>query len=191
MTETLPDITIALAQAGEPEGRGRFLSIVYGELLRIARNELGRHRRGVTLDTRALVNEAYLKLFNNAPLDYENRAHFYSAAARAMRQVVIDYARARLTERRGGRFEKISLDALETKPIEVEVQAEQLLAIDEALQKLAELDERLVKIVELRFFAGLGVPEIAGILGVSEPTIKRDTRAAKAFMHQQLMLGSP
>jgi RNA polymerase sigma factor (TIGR02999 family) len=186
MNDQEAPITVALAHAGEPAGRERFLGLVYNELLRIARSELGRHRRGNTLDTRALVSEAYLKLFNNSHLDYENRAHFYAAAARAMRQVVIDYARARLAERRGGNREKVSLDALDNVPLQIDVQAEQLLAMDEALGKLAELDERLVKVVELRFFAGLGVPEIAQLLGVSEPTIKRDTRAAKAFMHQHL-----
>lgn len=187
MTENETPITVALGQADDPLGRERFLGLVYNELLRIARSELGRHRRGNTLDTRALVSEAYLKLFNNAPLAYENRGHFYAAAARAMRQVVIDYARARLAERRGGGREKVSLDALEGIPLQIDVQAEQLLAMDEALSKLATLDERLVKVVELRFFAGLGVPEIAELLGVSEPTVKRDTRAAKAFMHQHLM----
>ena len=190
MDDQGPAITVALAEAGNPAGRDRFMALVYGELLRIARSELGRHRRGNTLDTGALVSEAYLKLFNTSQPSYENRAHFYAAAARAMRQVVIDYARARLAERRGGNREKVSLDALENTPLQIDAQAEQLLAMDEALGKLAGLDERLVKIVELRFFAGLSVPDIAELLGVSEPTIKRDTRAAKAFMHHHLM-GDP
>jgi RNA polymerase sigma factor (TIGR02999 family) len=186
MNETSPAITRALADVDQEGGRQRFLELVYNELLRIARAELNRHRRGHTLDTRSLVNEAYLKLFNSGNLGFENRGHFYAAAARAMRQVVIDYARARLAERRGGGCERISLDALEGMPLPVDAQAEQLLAIDRALEKLASLDERLVKIVELRFFAGLGVTEIADLLGVSEPTVKRDTRAAKAFMHREL-----
>lgn len=187
MSDTNPAITRALADATDRDGQERFLSLVHGELMRIARAELNRHRRGHTLDTRALVNEAYLKLFNHATLDFENRGHFYAAAARAMRQVVIDYARARLAERRGGGAEHVSLDALEAQPLPIDAQAEQLLAIDKALEKLAQLDERLVKVVELRFFAGLGITEIAELLGVSEPTVKRDTRAAKAFMHQALM----
>lgn len=187
MRDSIPNVTLALAKVNQDGGRQRFLEMVYGELLRIARAELNRHRRGHTLDTRSLVNEAYLKLFNNTDLDFENRAHFYASAAKAMRQVVIDYARARLAERRGGGSERISLDALETHLLPIDAQAEQLLSIDKALEKLAALDERLVKIVELRFFAGLGVSEIATLLGVSEPTIKRDTRAAKAFMHQELL----
>ncbi len=186
MDETAHAITRALADASDRAGQERFLALVHDELIRIARAELQRHRRGNTLNTRALVNEAYLKLFNHQTLDFENRAHFYASAARAMRQVVIDYARARLAERRGGQAEHVSLDALEGQAIPIDAQAEQLLAIDRALEKLSHLDQRLVKIVELRFFAGLGVPEIATLLGVSEPTIKRDTRAAKAFMHQEL-----
>lgn len=191
MEDQEPAITIALSEAGNPAGRERFMGLVYNELLRIARNELARHRRGNTLDTRGLVSEAYLKLFNNTSIDYENRAHFYAAAARAMRQVVIDYARARLAERRGGDREKVSLDVLEHSPLQIDAQAEQLVAMDEALSKLADLDERLVKVVELRFFAGLSVQDIAELLGISEPTVKRDTRAARAFMQRCLLPDQP
>ena len=187
MSDVPSSITQALADVNNADGRDRFLPLVYDELIRIARAELNRHRRGQTLDTRALVNEAYLKLFNHEKLDFENRCHFYAAAARAMRQVVIDYARARLTERRGGGFERVPLESLEGQPLTIDAQAEQLLAIDKALDHLSRMDERLVQIVELRFFAGLGVPEIAELLGVSEPTVKRDTRVAKAFMHQTLL----
>ena len=179
-------ITIALSEADDPQGRERFLGLVYDELLRIARGELNRHRRGNTLNTRALVNEAYLKLFNDVSVSFDNRGHFFSAAARAMRQVIVDYARSRLTERRGAGAEHVSLDNLEDQPLPIDAQAEQLVAIDSALEKLATLDERLVRVVELRFFAGLDIPEIAELLGVSEPTVKRDTRAAKAFMHREL-----
>ena len=185
MRQSAP-ITQTMAQAGDSPGRDRFLSLVYDELLRIARIELNRHRRGHTLDTRALVNEAYLKLFNEETPRFENRSHFYAAAARAMRQVVVDYARVRLADRRGNGAEHVSLETMEGAPLPIDTQAEQLLAVDKALEKLATLDERLARVVELRFFAGLGIPEIAAILGVSEPTIKRDTRAAKAFMHQEL-----
>lgn len=187
--KTTHAITQALAHVKEHDGRERFMGLVYEELMRIARSELNRHRRGNTLNTRALISEAYLKLFNDASLEYDNRAHFYSAAARAMRQVIVDYARARLTERRGAGIEHLPLDALEGQPVPIDEQAEQLVAMDKALEKLANLDERLVRVVELRFFAGMGIPEIAELLGVSEPTVKRDTRAAKAFMHQELTAG--
>ena len=189
MNALSPAITVALAHANEPQGRDRLLALVYEDMLRIARAQLNRHRRGNTLDTRALVNEAYLKLFDGTGLDYANRTHFYATAARAMRQVAIDYARARLSERRGGDCERIELDALDGHVLAVDAQAEQLVAIDAALQKLALLDERLVKVVELRFFAGLEVADIAELLGLSEPTIKRDTRVAKAFLEKELAAG--
>ena len=191
MTTPSPEITSALVNAHESEGRERLLALVYEDMLRIARAQLNRHRRGNTLDTRALVNEAYLKLFDGTGLDYANRTHFYATVARAMRQVVIDHARARLAERRGGDLERIDLDALENHGLPVDAQAEQLIAIDAALTKLAALDERLVKVIELRFFAGLEVKDIADLLGLSEPTIKRDTRAAKAFLQRELATVSP
>ncbi len=163
------------------------MDVVYDDLLLIARAELARHRRGQTLNTRALVNEAYLKLFSaNAELDFESRKHFFATAAQAMRQVVVDYARARMTERRGAGAEHIALDDLNGLALPVDVQADQLVAIDDAMNKLSLLDERLVRVVELRFFAGLEVSAIAELLGVSEPTVKRDTRAAKAFLQREL-----
>ena len=186
MTTPSPEITSALANAHEATGRDRLFALVYEDMLRIARAQLNRHRRGNTLDTRGLVNEAYLKLFDGGGLDYANRTHFYATVARAMRQVVIDYARSRLAERRGGDLERIDFDALENHGLPIDAQAEQLIAIDCALTKLAGLDERLVKVIELRFFAGLEVKDIADLLGLSEPTIKRDTRAAKAFLQREL-----
>jgi RNA polymerase sigma factor (TIGR02999 family) len=174
----------ALGGAGEPDAAA--LDQIYSELLKIARAELGRHRRGNTLDTRGLVHEAYFKLFGGAARDFANRKHFYATAAQAMRQVVIDYARARLAERRGGGAEHIALEALEGQPLPVDAQAEQLVQVDAALSKLAALDPRLVQVVELRFFSGLEVEEIAELLGVSSATIKRDTRAARAFLANEL-----
>jgi len=191
MADLSPAITSALAEAHDAAGRDRLLGLVYEDMLRIARAQLRRQRSGNTLDTRALVNEAYLKLFDGTGLDYANRTHFFATAARAMRQVAIDYARARLAERRGGGAEHVDLDVLEDQPLPVDAQAEQLLAIDAALHKLAGLDERLVKVVELRFFAGLDVKDIAVLLEVSEPTIKRDTRAAKAFLQRELAGAAP
>ncbi|UXI68382.1 ECF-type sigma factor [Tahibacter amnicola] len=181
------DVTarIAAMNAG-PEQRQQALSLVYEDLVHIARAELARHRRGETLNTRALVNETYLKLFDGDAGHFENRKHFFATAAKAMRQVVIDYARSRLADRRGAGAEHVALDALDNQPIAIDAQAEELVGMDKALEKLAQLDERLVSIVELRFFAGLPVKEIADLLGVSEPTVKRDTRAARAFLHKEL-----
>lgn len=187
MTEEPADLTRAIAaSAGDRAAREEALRLAWDDLMRIARAELARHRRGETLNTRALVNEVYLKLFEGSGGAFESRTHFFATAARAMRQVVIDYARARLADRRGGGAEHVSLDALEGAPLPIDEQAEQLVGMDRALQKLATLDPRLVQVVELRFFAGLEVKDIAELLGVSEPTIKRDTRAAKAFLHKEL-----
>lgn len=170
----------------DPAQREAAIRHVYDDLLKIARAELSRHRRGETLNTRALVNEAYLKLFARSEGSFENRKHFFATAARAMRQVVIDHARARLTDMRGGGAVHLSLDEIEGNPLPVEAQAENLVRIDSALEKLATLDPRLVEVVELRFFAGLEVSDVADLLGVSEPTVKRDTRTAKAFLAREL-----
>ncbi|MBB5207518.1 ECF-type sigma factor [Chiayiivirga flava] len=175
------------ASPADPERRKHALGVVYNELVKIARAELAKHRRGATLDTRGLVNEAYLKLFGGSPRVYENRKHFYATAAVAMRQVVIDYARQRLAERRGGgKRDHASLEGLEGEPLAIDAEAERLVQIDMALTRLSQLDERLVQIVEMRFFGGLEVTEIADLLGVSEATIKRDTRAARAFLEREL-----
>jgi RNA polymerase sigma factor (TIGR02999 family) len=190
MSTSPPDLTAAFAALGQHGAdEGAVLSLVYEELLRIARAELARHRRGNTLDTRGLVHEAYLKLFGGDARAWANRKHFYATAAQAMRQVVIDYARARLAERRGGGAEHVALDALEGQPLPIDAQAEELVRIDAALGKLAALDPRLVQVVELRFFSGLEVEEIAELLGVSTATIKRDTRAARAFLEKELAAG--
>lgn len=185
MADLSPEITSALSDASEPAGRERLFELVYEDMVRIARAQLSRNQRGNTLDTRALVSEAYLKL-ERAGFDYANRKHFYATVACAMRQVAVDYARSRLAERRGGGAVFVDIEDMADHPLPVDAQAEQLIAIDDALAKLGKLDERLVKVVELRFFAGLEVKEIAELLEVSEPTIKRDTRAAKAFLQREL-----
>jgi RNA polymerase sigma factor (TIGR02999 family) len=183
----LTAVFAALSGDGVPSESA--LQQVYGELLKIARAELARHRRGNTLDTRGLVHEAYFKLFGGDARVYANRKHFFATAAQAMRQVVIDYARARLADRRGGGAEHVALDALEGQPLPIDAQAEELVQIDAALSKLQALDPRLVQVVELRFFSGLEVVEIAELLGVSEATVKRDTRAARAFLEKELAAG--
>jgi RNA polymerase sigma factor (TIGR02999 family) len=163
----------------------------YAELVRIARAELARHQRRGTLDTRALVHEAWLKLHATDPADFASRRHFYATAAKAMRHVVIDYARARQAQRRGGGCEPLTLERVADQPIALDQQIEQLVQLDSALDRLAQADPRLVQIIELRFFSGLEVREIAELLGVSEPTIKRGTRVAKAFLEKELSPNMP
>jgi len=159
---------------------------LYQELVRIARAELARHRRGATLDTRALVHEAWLKLFGGGGRAFANRKHFYATAAQAMRQVVVDHARARLAGRRGGGAEHTTLGALDAQPLAVDAEADGLLQLDQALSKLAALDPRLAQVMELRVFGGLEVAEIASLLELSEATVKRDSRAARAFLESTL-----
>lgn len=162
---------------------------LYAELVKIARSELARHQRRGTLDTRSLVHETWIKLHDTDPSRYANRKHFYATAAHAMRHVVIDYARARQAQRRGSGTELLSLDVVDLQPMALDAQVEQLVQMDAALERLAQADPRLVQVVELRYFSGLEVREIAELLGVSEPTIKRDTRVAKAFLEKELAAG--
>ncbi len=158
----------------------------YAELVRIARAELARHQRRGTIDTRVLVHEAWLRLQGTDAAAFANRRHFYASAAKAMRHVVIDYARKRQAQRRNSGGEAIPLDLMIEQPIALDAQIERLVQMDLALEKLAEADPRLVQIIELRFFTGLDVTEVAEMLGVSEPTIKRGTRVAKAFLEKEM-----
>ena len=162
-----------------------FSQTVFDEVRRIAHRELARHARGVTLETRAVVNEVYLKLFDRSQPEFANSAHLLATAAQAVRQILIDHARARLAERRGGGCAATSLDALETGRYAVD-DAEHWLRVDQALQRLGSLDPRLEQVAVLRFIAGLEVEEVAAHLGVSAPTIKRDSRTARAFLAAEL-----
>jgi RNA polymerase sigma factor (TIGR02999 family) len=189
MDKNFNDLTRQLAAApANAQARNEVFEAIYEELVKLARAELARHRRGATLNTRALINETYLRLFKDgAEASFENRKHFFASAARAMRHVVIDYARRKLADRRGGGAQALNID---DEVIAVESQAEQLLAMDTALQSLGNLDPRLAEVVELRFFAGLSVAQIAEILAVSVATIKRDTRVARAFLSKELTLAA-
>jgi RNA polymerase sigma factor (TIGR02999 family) len=156
------------------------------ELRDIARNHLRRERVGHTLQSAALVHEAYLRLLDQRPFDTENRAHFLAVASRLMRQILVDQARSHAAVKRGAsrRVElDVSLVAAETKTTDV-------VAIDDALTGLAKLDEQQGRIVEMRFFGGLGVEEIAEVLGVSASTVKRDWNVAKAWLTREMKKGS-
>jgi RNA polymerase sigma factor (TIGR02999 family) len=170
-------------------GDGQTYDAHYAELVKIARAELARHQRRGTLDTRALVHEAWIKLHGADPSRFANRRHFYATAAKAMRHVVVDYARSRQAERRGAGVDPMPLELAGLEGIALDSQITHLVALDAALDRLAQADPRLVQIIELRFFSGLEVSEVAELLEVSEPTIKRGTRVAKAFLENELAAG--
>ncbi|MGE0440028.1 MAG: ECF-type sigma factor [Gemmatimonadales bacterium] len=151
---------------------------VYDEMRLLAHRQRGRHGEPATVTTTALVHEAYLKLAQGREVEWNDRGHFFALAARAMRFILVDQARGRLRAKRDGRA--VTLDdapAAEERP-------EQLLAVDEALARLETASPRLAQVVYLRFFAGLSYPEIADLLGVSEPTAKRDWARARAWLHR-------
>lgn len=161
----------------------KLMPLVYEELHRLAHVYMAQERGGHTLQTTALVNEVYLKFVNKEGLRYQNRAHFLAVAARQMRFILVDYARSRAREKRGGDAEKVPLD--EALVVSGE-HSEEMLALDEALNSLASFDERKSRIAELRFFAGLTVEETAEALSVSPETVNRDWRLAKAWLRNEL-----
>lgn len=152
---------------------------MYRELRQIAHGRLGSFRPGDTLNTTALVNEAYLKLVDQGKANPRDRAHFLALASQAMRFVLVDYARARGAEKRGGRAEVLPLDAVQVAGDE---RTEELIGLHEALERLASVDSRLARVVELRFFGGLSHDEIAHATGRSVPTVKRDWTRARAWL---------
>lgn len=157
--------------------------LVYDELRRTAHFQLACRRAGDTLDTSALVHEAYLKLARPGPVSWNDRAHFFAVAATAMRHIIIDYGLKQKTGKRGGGRPQVSLDEKRIMP---EEQAEELLALDEALTRLAQINVRLSQVVECRFFGGLSVPETAAALGCSARTVNRDWQKAKAWLYREL-----
>lgn len=165
--------------AGDPTALERLLPIVHAELHRVAKNLMRRERAGHTLQTTALVNEAYLRLIDARSVAWQNRAHFFAIAASLMRRILVDFARERGYQKRGGAAEQVSLD--EAMVIH-QARDEDLIALDEALTALAELDERKSRVVELRFFGGLNEQEMAEALHVSPETVRRDWRLAKAWL---------
>jgi RNA polymerase sigma-70 factor, ECF subfamily len=179
-------ITLWLAQwqEGDASARDRVLVAVNEPLRQMAARLFRRERVDHTLEPNALVNELYLRLFRNRPPSYRDRAHFFALAAQTMRCILIDYARAEATNKRGGRKQRVSLSAVDGwMPGE---DPEDLLALDLALSKFAELDSRAARVVELRFFGGLQEDEVAEILNVSVITVKRDWKAARAWLGSHL-----
>ena len=171
------------AEAGDRQAVDRLFSLVYGQLRAIAHGQLRRAAGDHTLSTTALVHEAYVKLSQGSRWSARDRSHFFALAARAMRMILIDHARARSRDRRGGGIRPLDLDAV---AIPVEERAAELVALDEALDRRGAVDEELAKLVEWRFFAGLTVEEIAEISGRSVRTLKRHWQTARAFLFQEL-----
>jgi RNA polymerase sigma factor (TIGR02999 family) len=161
----------------------QLLPIVYQELRQLARRQLRGERAGHTLETTGLVHEAYLKLVNQHGVDWQGRAHFFAVAARAMRQVLIDYARRRGAAKRGGGWERTTLDD-DKLPIAFPV--EELLTLNDALDKLDDVDSRLRQVVECRFFCGMTQGEIASALDVTPRTVERDWVKARAWLYREL-----
>jgi RNA polymerase sigma-70 factor, ECF subfamily len=185
MESSLVDVTALLSELthGNQEAAEKLVPLVYEELKRLARFYTRRERPDHTLQTTALVHEAYLRLVGQRAANWQSRAHFFGIAAMLMRRILIDHARGRLRGKRGGTREALSLDeALVFSP----ERSEELVRLDEALGRLATLDPRQSRIVELRFFGGLSVQQTSAILGVSPKTVKRDWAVAKAWLHGEL-----
>ena len=165
---------------GDQDAGERLFEVVHPELRRIAARFLHNERLHHTLEPSALVNELCIRLLGSEPIAYRDRAHFFAMAAQTMRRILIDYARARIAEKRGGDQQRVSLTAVEGwNPV---ARSEDILALDEALSKLEKADPRAARVVELRFFGGLQEQEIAEVLGVSIVTVKRDWKVARAWL---------
>jgi RNA polymerase sigma factor (TIGR02999 family) len=168
---------------GDGAAMDELLQLVYAELRRLAASYLRRERSDHTLQPTALVHEAYLRMVDQTQVRWQNRAHFFGVAAQMMRRILVDHARSQHAEKRGGDAQKLSLD----ENIDVSGErAADLVALDEALSRLAEIDPQKSRVVELRFFGGLSVEETAEVLGVSAPTVKRHWRLAKAWLFGQV-----
>jgi RNA polymerase sigma factor (TIGR02999 family) len=172
--------------AGRRGALDRLLPLVYDELRALAARALNRERPGHTLQATALAHEAYLRLVDQRETSWQNRAHFLAIASQAIRRILIDHARGRGRDKRGGRLEHVTLDVASAG---VEAPSIDFLALDEALDRLSALDARQARIVELRFFGGLSVEETAAVLAISPATVAREWAHAKAWLHALLAPG--
>lgn len=179
------EATLALIELGRGDGGAadRLLPLVYDELRLMAGGRLGRAGKGGTLEPTALVHDVFLRLIDQTGISFKNRAHFFAVAATAMHQILVDYARRRRAKKRGGGLERLELADDVARMDDTDWN---LVALDEALTKLREVDDRLFRVVEMRFFAGMTVDEIAEVLGKSKSTIETDWRVARAFLQREL-----
>ena len=179
------EITALLAEwrEGNQSALDELYPLVYNELHRLARRYMSRERKGHTLQTTALINEAYVRLFDQKNVQWANRSHFFAISAQIMRRILIDHARRHAYAKRGGGAQQVSLEevaAITPNP------SRELVRLDEALKSLAEMDPRRSQVVELRYFGGLNNEEIAGVLNISANTVTRDWNMARAWLYQQL-----
>jgi RNA polymerase sigma factor (TIGR02999 family) len=185
MAPSQHDVTRLLAdwRDGDQGALDRLMPLVYDELRRMARRYMRGERENHTLQSSALVNEAYMRLADHMGMNWQNRAHFFGVAAQAMRRVLVDHARTRNVQKRGGGAFKVALD----DAIDVaDEKAAELVALDDALRALAAFDERKARVVELRYFGGLTAEEAAEVLGVSLATVEREWRTARAWLVREL-----
>jgi len=187
MAAPASEITALLTalQNGDGAAMNQLVPLVYDELRRIARRHMAGQRQGQTLQTADLVNEAYLKLVKANGAGWKDRVHFFAVASSAMRSVLVDYARRRGYLKRGANAVRVSLSEADANGNSDETTAE-IVGVDQVLSRLAVLDARKARIVELRYFGGLGIDEIAALLDLSPRTIKREWRWAKAWLYQEL-----
>jgi RNA polymerase sigma factor (TIGR02999 family) len=180
--ERITELLLRL-RAGAAEARDELYAAVYDELRRVAHAQLRRERSDHTLGTTGLVHETYLRLVDQTRVEWRDRSHFFGASALAMRRILVDYARRNLTARRGAGAEHVALipeDAVAAR------RGDDLLALDEALDRLAALDQRLAQVVECRYFGGLSDDETAEVLGVNRRTVQRDWAKARGWLYQEL-----
>jgi RNA polymerase sigma-70 factor (ECF subfamily) len=188
-TLTANDLTGLLAEWGQGDRAAldRLTPLVYDEIRRIAHRYVQREREGHTLQTTALINEAYLRLAGSQNIDWQNRAHFFAVTAQVMRHILTDHARRRQYVKHGGEAQRIPFDAAMDEAVLMSMpRAAELVALDEALDELARLDPRKSRVVELRYFGGLSLEETAAVLDVSLMTVRRDWRAAKAWLYKRV-----
>ncbi len=185
MSDAPGDITMLLraSATGDPQDTNNLMAAIYEDLRRLASSQLNQERPGHTLQPTALVNEAYLRLVNQRSARWNDRLHFFSIASRIIRRILIDHARERNAIKRGGAQRRVSLESSDIAAPESGVD---LLALDEALSELAELSETQAKIVELRFFGGLTIPDIAATLSIGARTVDREWQVARAWLFHRL-----
>ncbi|MBS1856277.1 MAG: sigma-70 family RNA polymerase sigma factor [Acidobacteria bacterium] len=187
-----PDVTQLLAQwsRGDQAALEQLLPLVYGELRRLASAYLRRERSNHTLQSTALVHEAFLRMVNQRDVQWKNRAHFFAIAAQMIRRILVDYARSQHAEKRGSGAVKLALDDAMAVP-QAPVAGVDLLGLNDALDKLGTLDERQSRIVELRFFAGLSIEETAEVMSLSPASIKREWQTARAWLFREMTRHAP